>query len=240
MLKHTKPMIDSNQTRNKDKVCQNNDVYDRKLSLSSTSLSSSSSDSIMITGEEISDENIVRQVWDRYTVSGSDLNRARGRGYPQNDNQLEFCAKPRSLPTNSKIHASSFSRIASTEAGGDADKASPSAPKEKAVDDVDNKVLESATFLTNSPMKEKIPFFKRLMNKFESSPGHDSKSKIFGLSRLEMLLVVIVLVVCLVLYLVLLMLTLKAASCSEMIENYVSKRQDWIEKLVKFNESVLI
>jgi len=69
------------------------------------------------------------------------------------------------------------------------------------VDDVDNKVLKSPTFLTNAPMKEKIPFFKRL---------------------------------------VLLMLTLKAASCSEMIENYVSKRQDWIEKLVKFNESVLI
>merc|ERR1712025_380137 len=157
------------------------------------------------------------------TVSGSDLNRARGRGYPKNENQLEFCAKPRSLPTNSKIH--SFSRIASTEAGGDADKASPSAPKEKTVDDVDNKVLKSTTFLTNS----KIPFFKRLKNKFELSSGHDSKSKIFGLSRLEMLLVVIVLVVCLVLYLVLLMLTLKAASCSEMIENYVSKRQDWNE-----------
>ena len=237
MLKHTKPMIDSNQTRNENQVFQNTNVYDRKLSLSTTSLSSSSSDSIMITGEEISDENIVRQVWDRYTVSGSDLNRARGRGYPQNDNQLVFCAKPRSLPTNSKIQASSISR---TEAGGDADKASPSAPKEKTVDDVDNKVFKSTTFLTNSPMKEKIPFFKRLKNKFELSSGHDSKSKIFGLSRLEMLLVVIVLVVCLVLYLVLLMLTLKAASCSEMIENYVSKRQDWIEKLVKFNESVLI
>ena len=236
MLKHSKT-LNASQIGNKELDNLKNANYDQKLSLSSTSFSSSSTDS-MLTEDGVSDENIARQVWNRYTVSGLDLNKSRDRSFPVHGNHLEFSDKPRSLPTNSKLHASSFSKEDPTEAGGDAENVKPSAPK-KTLDEVDNNVFESSTFLTNSPIQEEVSSFKRLWSKFGCLLGSDSKS-VFGLSKLEMLIVVILLVVCFVLYLILLMLTVKAASCSEMIENYVAHRQDWIERLLATNESTLI
>ena len=82
MLKHT---LNASEIGNKADLKNAN--CDRKLSLSTISFSSSSTDS-MLTEDGVSDENIARQVWNRYTVSGADLNKSRDLSFPVHGNHL--------------------------------------------------------------------------------------------------------------------------------------------------------
>ena len=67
---------------------------------------------------------------------------------------------------------------------------------------------------------------------YESDEDTDS-CFLFGLTRREVLLVALLGAVCLLLYTVLLVMTVRAASCSDTLEDYVRTRQQELDQFMK-------
>ena len=213
MMKHYKTTPSLKQQENN----RSHDLQEVRPNLNN--ISTSSSDSSLILEDRNDDvlqdyphDQVARQVWDRYT-SSSDV-----RNTSSISTCLEESAKPRSVPTNTRLNVSTLTRVDS--------KDPPASPAAGDTDDKKKPVEEVKKQEETTVNKDKIKRPATGSMGVSSSEKKVSKKsgRMFGMSGSELRMAGLVAGFCLILYIVLLILTVQAASCSDSVEEYLKMK----------------